>query len=248
VKVEKKPSLNFDDRALPISMLVLHYTGMESGDAALERMRDPNAKVSAHYMIEEDGGIFQLVDDEKRAWHAGVSFWNGESDINSSSIGVEIVNSGHEYGLPEFPDNQIEAVMSLSSELIEKHDILNTNVVGHSDIAPGRKQDPGEKFPWKKLAQNGIGYWPEGIGDDMRVLFDDGARDRGVSVIQRGLAYIGYSIEVNGELDQNTRVVLVALQRRYRPNKIDGLIDVQTLEIITKLADYRKNISGSAAV
>ncbi|WP_339741735.1 N-acetylmuramoyl-L-alanine amidase [uncultured Maricaulis sp.] len=149
------PSPNFNDRKLPVSLIVLHYTGMENGAVALERMCDPAAEVSAHYMVEEDGRVFQLVDEDKRAWHAGVSAWRGETDINSASIGIEIVNGGHDYGLPDFPAIQIEAVIHLVADIMARHGIGPEGVVGHSDIAPGRKQDPGEKFPWHRLAAAG---------------------------------------------------------------------------------------------
>jgi N-acetylmuramoyl-L-alanine amidase len=240
-------SPNHDARKTPINMLVLHYTGMETGRAALDRMRSAEAKVSAHYMVEEDGRIFQLVDEASRAWHAGVSSWNGETDLNSASIGIEIVNGGHDFGLPEFPDVQIETVLTLSQAILSRHNIPQFNIVGHSDIAPARKQDPGEKFPWQKLSTAGIGYWPGDIGADQRALFELGSSDRGVAILQRGLAFIGYGIEVNGKFDVPTQQVIIALHRRYRPSKVDGIVDVQTMEIVTKLADAKK-IVGSAAV
>ncbi len=149
------PSPNFNERKLPIALIVLHYTGMKDGPAALARMCDPDAQVSAHYMVEEDGRIFQLVDEARRAWHAGVSSWCGETDINSNSIGIEIVNGGHDYGLPDFPAIQIDAVIELVKDIMARHGIGPEGVVGHSDIAPGRKQDPGEKFPWDRLAEAG---------------------------------------------------------------------------------------------
>jgi N-acetylmuramoyl-L-alanine amidase len=248
VKITNAPSPNFDERTLPVTMLVLHYTGMESAAAALERMRDLDAKVSAHYMIDEDGGVTRLVDEDMRAWHAGVSFWDGITNINSASIGIEIVNGGHDFGLPEFPGKQIDAVIELSNEIIKKFEIPVFNIVGHSDIAPARKQDPGEKFPWKLLAENQIGIWPDNIGSDTRLLFDAGDKDRGISIVQRGLSFIGYNIEVNGELDQQTAHMISAVQRRYRPQKIDGLIDVQTLELVTSLAGLKSGLSGSATV
>ncbi|MGB0907731.1 MAG: N-acetylmuramoyl-L-alanine amidase [Maricaulaceae bacterium] len=237
MKFTSAPSPNFDKRTLPISMLVLHYTGMETGAMALERMRDPSAKVSAHYMVEEDGEIFRLVEDDKRAWHAGVSEWAGEANVNSASIGIEIVNGGHDYGLPDFPDVQINAVISLSKLLIEKHNIAPINVVGHSDIAPARKQDPGEKFPWAGLAAAGVGLWPEGIEADRRVLFEAGSRDRGVAIAQRGLAHIGYDARVSGVLDTDTQLIITALQRRYRPDHIDGQIDIETMDMIRWLSE-----------
>lgn len=247
MKISQAESPNQDDRKSPIDMLVLHYTGMETGQAALDRMRSDEAKVSAHYMIEEDGRIFQLVDEVKRAWHAGISSWNGVTDINSASIGIEIVNGGHDFGLPDFPDDQIDAVISLSKTILARHDIPPFNIVGHSDIAPGRKQDPGEKFPWQKLSIVGIGHWPGDIGEDQRILFEPGASDRGIAILQRGVAYIGYGIEVNGKFDAPTQLVITALQRRFRPSKVDGIVDVQTMEIVTKLADAKKMI-GNATV
>lgn len=232
MKIKQTPSPNFDARTLPISLLILHYTGMESGNAALERMRDPDAKVSAHYMVEEDGTVFQLVDEVHRAWHAGVSQWAGETNINSNSIGIEIVNGGHDYGLPEFPDVQIKSVIDLSQAIMNRHNMSAKTVLGHSDIAPGRKQDPGEKFPWERLAGEGIGHWPKEIDRDPRMLFEVGVRDRGVAIAQRGLAQIGYGTIVNGVMDAETVQIVQALQRRYRPMNIDGQIDIETMNII----------------
>ncbi len=237
MKIKSAPSPNFDDRKLPISCLVLHYTGMETGKAALDRLCDPDAKVSAHYMVEEDGTIFQLVDEADRAWHAGVSSWNGVNDINSASIGIEIVNGGHDYGLPEFPDVQIGALLWLCAGILERHDIQPKNIVGHSDIAPARKEDPGEKFPWALLAAENIGVWPKNISDDQRILFEKGDRDRGISIAQSGLAHIGYEAFVSGIMDDDTIFVLKALQRRYRPEKVDGKIDMQSFDIIRALTE-----------
>jgi N-acetylmuramoyl-L-alanine amidase len=241
-------SPNQDARKLPITMLVLHYTGMESGEAAFERLLDPASKVSAHYMVEEDGEIKQLVDEGRRAWHAGLSFWNGITDINSASVGIEIVNGGHDFDLPEFTRPQLTSVIRLSKKIVKSYDIPDFNIVGHSDIAPSRKQDPGEKFPWKEVAQRGVGYWPSNVSSDQRVVFELGATDRAISILQRGLAFIGYNIEVNGCLDATTAGVLSAFQRRYRPTHINGNIDIETVELITNLADNRKKLVGNAAV
>lgn len=155
-------SPNFDERkdgAKP-SLIILHYTGMQTGEEALQRLCDPAAKVSAHYFINEDGEVIQLVDDSARAWHAGVSYWNGISDINSESVGIEIVNPGHEFGYRPFPDAQVKAVISLCLKLMERYGIKPHHVLGHSDIAPSRKEDPGELFPWAELAKHGVGVWP----------------------------------------------------------------------------------------
>lgn len=168
----QQPSPNFDTRPanLNIDMLVLHYTGMKTGKEALDRLCDPEAEVSAHYLIEEDGQVFQLVDEQHRAWHAGVSYWRGQTNINARSIGIEIVNPGHEWGYRPFPDVQIQSVTQLCKGILDRHPIEARNVVGHSDVAPSRKEDPGELFPWQKLAQDGIGLWPfpvETFGDDL---------------------------------------------------------------------------------
>ena len=242
MNIISSPSPNFDDRTLPISLLVLHYTGMETGEAALERMCDAAAKVSAHYMVETDGRIFQLIDEDMRAWHAGVSEWMGETNINSASIGIEIVNGGHDWplkdgSLPPYPDVQINALIPLCKAIMARHNIAIDAVVGHSDIAPARKQDPGEHFPWAGLASAGIGRWPRDIEPDRRVLFDADSRDRGVAIVQRGLAEIGYSARVTGVLDADTRLVLAAFQRRYRPTQIDGLVDMETMAMVRWLVE-----------
>ena len=211
------PSPNFNARRLPVSLVVLHYTGMETGPAALERMCDSEAKVSAHYMVEEDGRIFQLVDEDKRAWHAGVSSWRGESDINSASIGIEIVNGGHDYGLPDFPAIQIAAVTELVREVIERHGLGPEAVVGHSDIAPGRKQDPGEKFPWHRLAEAGCAVTVT-VGDQVP----------GDAATQ--LQVIGYGLEAG------LPAVIEAFQRRHRPACVDGVMDDETAALISAMA------------
>jgi len=151
------PSPNQDDRPLPVDMLILHYTGMQSAQAAIDRLRDPAAKVSSHYVVDEDGAIYRLVAEEQRAYHAGISYWRGRTALNDCSIGIEIVNPGHEWGYRPFPDAQMQAVRSLCLEILARHAIPARNVVGHSDVAPNRKQDPGELFPWRWLAGQGVG-------------------------------------------------------------------------------------------
>jgi N-acetylmuramoyl-L-alanine amidase len=230
------PSPNSNDRKLQISMLVLHYTGMENGQAALDRMRDPDAQVSAHYLIEEDGRVFRLVPEANRAWHAGVSEWNGITDVNSASIGIEIVNGGHDFGLPDFPDVQINALIPLCKQILTAHNIVPQNIVGHSDIAPERKEDPGEKFSWTGLAAAGIGLWPGEANGDRRVLFERGDRDRGITLIQRGLAGLGYGIALDGVMTDRTVAVIRAFQRRYRADKVDGIVDMETLDLVSRLA------------
>lgn len=180
MKIIQKPSPNFDDRKdQAVSIIVLHYTGMETARAALDRLTDKDSKVSSHYTVDEDGTIYVHVDEEKRAWHAGLSYWRGMRDINAASIGIEIVNPGHDLGYRDFPEEQITAVENLCRDIMPRHDI--EFVLAHSDIAPDRKQDPGELFPWKRLAQNNIGIWPnvsdedmvKGIGIDIHVALQD---------------------------------------------------------------------------
>ncbi len=223
------PSVNFDERRQPLSMLVLHYTGMQTGQAALERMCDPEAKVAAHYMVEEDGRIFQLVDESKRAWHAGVGTWRGLDDINSRSIGIEIVNGGHDYGLPDFPEIQIDAVIALCRDVLSRHQILQSDIVGHSDIAPGRKDDPGEKFPWEKLAHAGIGLWP-----------DENKKALSVGSVEL-LSEIGYGLNASPS-DQEITSVIRAFQQRWMQDNVTGEPCLETLCRVAQIASiYREN-------
>lgn len=221
------PSPNFDARTAPPSMIVLHYTGMESGEAALARLRDPQAKVSAHYLIEEDGRVFSLVAEERRAWHAGVAFWKGERDVNSASIGIELVNPGHEFGYRAFPDAQIEALIDLLTDIRRRWEIDDARIVGHSDVAPARKDDPGELFPWKRLAEAGHGVWieppaapgaPLGLGDE----------GTGVFALQAGLTRLGYDSAPSGKYDEDTVTIVRAFQRHWRPERFDGIADGET--------------------
>jgi len=204
------PSPNFDARALPVTMLVLHYTGMQDAAGALARLTDPAAKVSAHYLVDEDGTIHRLVPEEHRAWHAGRSHWRGVTDINSASIGIEIVNPGHEWGYRAFPDAQIEALIPLVHEIKERHAITRGNVVGHSDIAPTRKQDPGELFPWGRLARLRLA-----LPRPARNLMDPGWSDGGFLL---ALERFGYDVS-------DPDAAVVAFQRRFRPEVIDGIVD-----------------------
>ncbi|TAN78985.1 MAG: N-acetylmuramoyl-L-alanine amidase [Magnetospirillum sp.] len=208
------PSPNFEPRhGSVIDMLVLHYTGMADGPSALARLCDPEAKVSAHYLIEEDGRVFALVPEEMRAWHAGASSWRGETDINSRSIGIELVNPGHEFGYRAFPEPQMAALVEMATDIIGRHPVPARNVVGHSDIAPTRKQDPGELFPWKDLAEgHGIGLWPCGEPADLPPEH----------VLLAGLAHIGYDI-------YDPKAALTAFQRHFRPWKVDGHLDAETV-------------------
>lgn len=231
----ERPSPNHDTRgASPIDMLVLHYTGMETGEAALARMCDAAAKVSAHYMIEEDGRVFHLVPEDRRAWHAGVSSWRGHRDINARSIGIELVNPGHEFGYCDFPDAQIAALVVLARGILDRHAIPARNVVGHSDVAPSRKTDPGERFPWRALAGAGIGLWPEPVQRlGTAAGFDP---DLAIGAARRDLVRIGYPIDENDVPDEATRHVLSAFQRRFRPQRVDGQLDAETAALIAAVA------------
>ena len=205
------PSPNFDPRTAPPTMIVLHYTGMKSGQAALDRLRDPEAKVSSHYLVEEDGRVFRLVAEERRAWHAGVSFWRGRRNVNGDSIGIEIVNPGHEFGYRPFPEAQIESVIALVADIRTRWEIEDRDIVGHSDIAPSRKEDPGELFPWRRLADAGHGLWAEWPAAPGAPI---GEGEEGAAVFAR--------------FDADTATVVRAFQRHWRPERVDGVADGET--------------------
>jgi N-acetylmuramoyl-L-alanine amidase len=230
------PSPNFDERGegVTIDMLVLHYTGMESGRAALDRLTAKNSQVSAHYFIEQNGTVSQLVADENRAWHAGVSAWKGNSNINARSIGIEIVNPGHEFGYTKFPEQQMSSVIELSKKIVGKYNILPTHVVGHSDIAPSRKEDPGELFSWDKLAAAGVGVWfdDECQLQKTRQPLRPGNKGDEVLNLQKMLIEIGYSVNLTGQFDDDLKVVVRAFQRHWRPSLIDGVADSETLSAV----------------
>jgi N-acetylmuramoyl-L-alanine amidase len=240
------PSPNFNARTAPPDMVVLHYTGMPTGEEALARLRDPEAQVSSHYLVEEDGRVFRLVPEERRAWHAGKSFWRGETDINSRSVGVEIVNPGHEWGYRAFPEVQIAAVIALVAEIRGRWDVPDARILGHSDVAPSRKQDPGELFPWKRLAQAGHGLWfePEAAPGAALTVGDDGP---GVFVLQAGLHRLGYEPLPSGTYDEETATVVTAFQRHWRPEQVDGIADGETrarLMAMLRLASV-ESVTGS---
>lgn len=237
LRLVQRPSANFNDRigeGVP-DILIMHYTGMQSCEAAVQRLTDPAAKVSSHYTVDEDGTVYVHVDEAKRAWHAGVSHWRGETDINSRSIGIEIVNPGHEFGYRAFPGVQIDAVIELSQGILSRHRIPARNVIAHSDIAPGRKEDPGELFPWKRLAEEGIGVWVEVATVGSVDRLSPGAKGEVVSRLQRDLISYGYGLEVTGMFDERTRDVVIAFQRHFRPAKFNGVADAQTRDLLRRL-------------
>lgn len=240
-----RPSPNFEDRKDHGSprFLILHYTGMESAEAAEKLLTSPESKVSAHYVVREEGTVVQLVQEQARAWHAGDSFWAGVSDINSNSIGIEIVNGGPLLDWPEFPDKQIAAVVTLCRTITERYSIEPRYVLAHSDIAPHRKTDPGHKFPWKVLYECGIGHWvgpaPISGGRFMSV----GESGRPIEAYQSMLALYGYGIEITGTFDERTRLVTEAFQRHFRPEKIDGVADVSTIDTLHRLLGSLKSLT-----
>ncbi len=208
-----------------VSLLVLHYTGMKSAQAALARLCDESTQVSAHYVVDEDGTAYALVDEKDCAWHAGISFWRGKRNVNDISIGIEIVNPGHEWGYRPFPAQQMEAVAALSRSIIQRHAIAPRNVVAHSDIAPQRKCDPGELFDWQWLAQQGVGLWPMHVPSEVGHRLVPGDSGDAVAQMQAMLAEYGYEVPENGQFDDATQRVVIAFQRHFRPRDIAGCWD-----------------------
>ena len=237
VKARVHPSPNHSARAegVPIDMLILHYTGMEDAETALQRLCDPRAEVSAHYLVYEDGRILQCVPESRRAWHAGKSYWKGERDINSRSIGIEIVNPGHDGGYPDFPDVQIGAVIELSKDICGRHSIQPWMVLAHSDVAPDRKMDPGEKFPWDRLASQGVGHFREAAPITTGLFMQEGEQGQPVEAVQSMLALYGYDIDVSGQFDCRTTEAVTAFQRHFRQDKVDGVVDQSTVETLHRL-------------
>jgi len=252
VVAEVKASPNHGERkgdAKP-DMVVLHYTGMRDSKLALEHLCSPLSEVSAHYVVMEDGHIVQCVPESRRAWHAGASSWAGETDVNSRSIGIEIANPGHDYGYPDFPRRQIAATIALCRSIFTRHRIPADRVVAHSDIAPSRKKDPGEKFPWRLLHDSGIGLWVKPIpvtaaGGRIFVLGD---ADPEVQTLQTSLRRLGYGIETTGSYDSETMAVVAAFQRHHRPAKVDGIADVSTVTTLGALLAMREpRVNGASA-
>ena len=213
------PSPNFNERDAEVSLVVLHYTGMQSCAGAHDRLRDPEAKVSAHYLIAEDGTVMRLVAEDKRAWHAGQSYWRGIRDVNSASVGIEICNPGHDHGYTDFPQPQIDALKALLPGILQRHGVRPENVIGHSDIAPDRKIDPGEKFPWQELADVGLA---EGRPEP---AIDPNWSDEGV---KNALERFGYEA-------RDLKGAVSAFQRRWRPSDVSGEIDAETRALLLAL-------------
>jgi N-acetylmuramoyl-L-alanine amidase len=238
VVAEVRASPNHGERkgSIKPDMLVLHYTGMRDAAAAVQHLCSSVSEVSAHYVVMEDGHIIQCVPEERRAWHAGAASWGSEADINSCSIGIEIANPGHDHGYPDFPKRQIAAVAALCRSIFTRHRIPPERVLAHSDVAPSRKQDPGEKFPWQTLAASGIGLWvkpaPIVPNGPISVLGENSAN---VTEAQVLLGRYGYAVSTSGYLDGQTRDAVAAFQRHFRPAKVDGVIDASTMETLRAL-------------
>jgi len=231
-------SPNFGPRknGLTPRILLMHYTGMACSEKAIDWLSRRESNVSCHYVIDCQGEITQMVAEEMRAWHAGMSYWAGETDINSGSIGIEIHNPGHDGGYPDFPPVQMQAVMALAKDIIARHGMRPQDVLAHSDVAPGRKTDPGEKFDWAWLAANGVGHWvePAPLGPLISAV-SHGLGELAIAGAQRQLKAYGYGIAVTGMNDAGSRHVVEAFQRHFRPARVDGLIDASTADTIARL-------------
>jgi N-acetylmuramoyl-L-alanine amidase len=245
VVAEFRPSPNHGERknGAAIDMLVMHYTGMQDSDAALRKLCTGGSEVSCHYYVTEDGYILQCVPEARRAWHAGAASWAGETDINSCSIGVEIANPGHSYGYPDFPKRQIAAVIALCRGIATRHKIPPHRVLGHSDIAPSRKNDPGEKFPWQRLYESGIGLWLKPAPIKPGKVFVLGDNAPAITEMQIMLSRYGYAVPTSGYLDGVTRDVVAAFQRHFRPERVDGEADVSTILTLRSLLAARDAIA-----
>ncbi len=230
---------NFQPRrnGLTPTILLMHYTGMESGKAALDLLCHKDSNVSCHYLVEEDGQIIQMVTEDARAWHAGNSCWAGEADINSGSIGIEIVNKGHNPHPNDFPDEQISVVMALAKDIIKRHSIQPRHIIGHSDVAPARKKDPGEKFPWARLHENGIGHYVKPVALEGDKGYYIGDEDAEVEKARKLLAQYGYLVEAQQAFDERDALLLTAFQRHFRPEKVDGRLDRSTLATLENLIE-----------
>ena len=234
--IVEAPSPNHGPRPPgPVDMLILHYTGMRSGAAALARLRDPAAAVSAHYLVDEDGAVARLVPEERRAWHAGRSSWRGREDINGASIGIEIVNPGHDLGYRPFPAPQMAALAALCRAILDRHPIPPRHVLAHADVAPRRKRDPGELFDWRALARHGIGLWPAAASAPGAPACGCGDGGRTVAALQAALAAFGYAVAVDGRFGVETAAVVRAFQRHFRPWRVDGRADGETGALLAAL-------------
>ncbi|WP_020177849.1 N-acetylmuramoyl-L-alanine amidase [Methylopila sp. M107] len=234
---EVRPAANHDERrdGQEPEILLLHYTGMASTAEACDRLVSVESQVSCHYVVMEDGKILQLVPEDLRAWHAGLSSWDGETDVNSRSIGIEIGNPGHDHGYPDFPDVQIEAVIALCRDICSRRSIRPEKVLAHSDVAPKRKDDPGEKFPWSRLDRAGVGHWARPTPIRAGPSLGPGEEGEPVEQLQALFSMYGYGIEISGSYDAATAQVVTAFQRHFRPERVDGVADFSTADTLRRL-------------
>lgn len=232
-----QPSPNHGERegGRKPDMILLHYTGMGTAEGALDWLCRAESQVSSHYFVFEDGRVVQLVPEERRAWHAGKSLWREEADINSLSIGIEIANAGHPGGLPDFPDAQVEAVIELCRDCGQRWAIAPERVLGHSDVAPVRKVDPGEKFPWARLAAAGVGHWVEPAPITGGRFFQKGDVGQPIEALQSMLSLYGYGTEITGEFSTKLEGDVQAFQRHFRPARVDGIADFSTIDTLHRL-------------
>ncbi|MQB42571.1 N-acetylmuramoyl-L-alanine amidase [Rhizobium sp. ICMP 5592] len=232
-----QPSPNHGERegGRKPDIILLHYTGMGTAEGALDWLCRAESQVSSHYFVFEDGRVIQLVPEERRAWHAGKSLWRGEADINSASIGIEIANAGHPGGLPDFPDAQVEAVIELCRDCGQRWAIAPERVLGHSDVAPVRKVDPGEKFPWARLAAAGVGHWVEPAPITGGRFFQKGDVGQPIEALQSMLSLYGYGTEITGEFSSKLEGDVQAFQRHFRPERVDGIADFSTIDTLHRL-------------
>ncbi len=255
------PNFNTRPTGADIELVVVHFTGMATAGAALRTLTQLGSGVSAHWMIDEDGTPYRLVPDDRRAWHAGVGSWHDWHDVNGVSIGIELVNPGHDFGYRPYPGAQIDTLEEILDDTFRHHGLRPCDLIGHSDLAPERKQDPGELFPWKRLARSGFSIWPEevldfpdrglGVTDDPEDLLEEQERRlsltpgsfgvrAGIAELQRNLRTIGYGVEANGRFDPLTEAVVAAFQRRFRPRGVDGYADPETRALIEAVAQISR--------
>jgi N-acetylmuramoyl-L-alanine amidase len=231
-------------------MILMHYTGMADAALALDRLCDPSPSdghaVSAHYLVFEDGTILQCVAEARRAWHAGVASWQGDSDVNSRSIGIEIANPGHDLGYQDFPNAQVTAVIALCADILRRRPIPPDRILGHADVAPARKRDPGEKFPWQRLFGAGIGHWVEPTALTAGADREDGAHEPAVAALQSALAAYGYGVELTRRYDRATQEAVAAFQRHFRPARVDGRADWSTVDTLKRLLAERNRRAASS--
>lgn len=238
-----RPSPNYGERRNDVEpaasrvpdMIILHYTGMAHAQAALDWLCACESEVSSHYFVDEAGNVTQMVPERLRAWHAGASFWKGDADINSASIGIEIVNPGHEAGAPAYPPAQVSAVIALCRDIVARYGIAAERVLAHSDVAPGRKRDPGEWFPWKKLHESGVGHWVEPLPVAGGRFLQQGESGQPVEALQTMLGLYGYTCETDGSYGPGTVEAVRAFQRHFRPVRVDGVADASTIGTLHRL-------------